>query len=76
MHWGLPNNCVRCIGDCQKLGEVVGIKVGLSLIFSDRAARGGVVNENSFSYKEIRIEVGDVTMLGEVFSIEICWRSS
>ncbi len=50
----------RCIGDCQttecdalgiakKLGKAVGIKVGLSLIFSDRVARGGGINEISFS---------------------------
>ena len=62
IEWGIgdQNNNRQCIGDCQttgrdalgiakKLGEVVGIKVGLSLIFSDRAARGGGVNENSFS---------------------------
>jgi len=36
------------LGMAKKPGEVVGIKVGLSLILSNRAARGGGVNEISF----------------------------
>jgi hypothetical protein len=39
-------------------------------------ARGGGVNEIFFSLKEIRLEVGDVTVTGEVFSIEIRRRSN
>jgi hypothetical protein len=39
----------NALGIAKQLGEVVGIKVRLSLIISDRAARGGGVNEISFS---------------------------
>jgi hypothetical protein len=46
---GINTKTGDALGIAKQLGEVEGIKVGLSLIFSNLAARRGGVNEISFS---------------------------
>jgi len=46
---GINTKTGDALGIAKKLGKVVGIQVGLSLISSNQAAFGGGVNEISFS---------------------------